>query len=331
MILNIQHCFPRVQNVLIEPPNDKLRQLFLTERNLSNKLLTELPENPIYAQYSSIHLSPSLSSPITQQSLLFNECSNIETIQIDDHCCPGLSSFYLLDKPNLVSICIGSHCFDFQGSGDYYFSLQNLPRLQRLQIGKKSFLNVNAFMLKNLPSLTEVSIGKFSFSAEGYNNCACTFYDLPKLKELSFSSSSFHNYCFIRLTDLPLLQSLVFGKSTFCCKQQNLAFQIKSLPALQSLVFRSRSFAYNHSLYLSGFPELKEVVFEANTFTEKNGKNECVIQKCPQLVSLQFTGSSFTYGRQLVLSGMLLLLLLLLLLLSNLYRGRPIERIDFYQ
>ena len=306
MILNIQNCFPRVQNILIEPPNDELHRLFFAEQKPTNVLLTELPENPIYTQYSSIHLSPALSSPITQQSLLFNECSNIETILIDDNCCHMLSSFSLMDKPNLVSISIGSHCFDYQESGDYYFSLQNLPKLQRLQIGKKSFINSNAFMLKNLPSLTEVTIGRYAFCAEGYNNCTCTFSDLPKLKDLSISSFAFHYYCFIRMINLPSLQSLVFGKSTFCCKQQNLAFQVKPLPALQTLIFRSRSFSYNHSLYLDGFPELKEVVFEANTFTEKNGKNECVIQNCPNLLSIQFTGNSFAYGSQLVLSSMFL-------------------------
>lgn len=91
--------------------------------------------------------------------------SNTTEVIILCDCCgndESITEFVLSDYPNVSMIDIGNNCFYFVTS----FKLQNLPQLESLTVGWKSFHHISTkgrFSIQGCSSLVHIDIGLESF------------------------------------------------------------------------------------------------------------------------------------------------------------------------
>lgn len=107
--------------------------------------------------------------------------STVTKVVIKDHCCndPSLTSWSLTACVSLKELFIGDGCFKYCAS----FSVSQLPKLTKIEIGVQSFvladytlvdeLNMNprpgSFEVTDCTALQSLSIGRYSFAA----SCSC--------------------------------------------------------------------------------------------------------------------------------------------------------------
>lgn len=118
-----------------------------------------------------------------------------------------------LDLPALESLFIGNRSF-----GDAMaFSVTNVESLSSIQIGNGCFNSVSNFLLQNLNKLTDLKIGSNSFTLEKNNigNNSNRSFKITKcnnLKSIIIGEYSFSDYSNgFTLDNLPSLESLVIG------------------------------------------------------------------------------------------------------------------------
>ena len=121
--------------------------------------------------------------------------------------------WYLIDSPDLPSlqsVFIGNRSFGYSDT----FDITNSKSLTTIEIGDHCFSNVNEFKLSNIVNLKQLRIGTNSFTKE-INNFGIN-------KRRSFSITSCHN-----------LESIVIGEYSF--SDYSGRFTLEDLPSLESV------------------------------------------------------------------------------------------------
>ena len=121
---------------------------------------------------------------------------------------------YFLDLPKLNTLSIGSKSF----GNSSIFHLSNLNSFQSLNIGNEMYNGISTFMIEGLSSLTTLSIGSNSFTSmkNGFgNDINKSFHILncTKLESIEIGEYSFSDYGGqFELSNLPQLQSIQIGQ-----------------------------------------------------------------------------------------------------------------------
>ena len=204
---------------------------------------------------------PATSYIVRTSADLHNVPSDVENIAVPDGCCsdPLLTSFVLRDLPQLHGVFIGDNCLQFV----VRFDLSNLPCLERIVIGDKSFTSVTAvpkitnnneilayikqteahghsFRVTNCPRLDELLIGCFCF----FDFDVCEVADNERLRFIRFGEIWKESYCFnycpeLKLCDLAALEEVELGPSSFCYVHH---LEFRNLPVLKEIRMSMFSF-----------------------------------------------------------------------------------------
>lgn len=197
---------------------------------------------------------PAVSYIVRTSADLHSLPADVEAIAVPDGCCsdPLLTSFVLAGLPCLRGIFVGDGCLQFV----VRFDLRELPALERVVVGDKSFTSVTAvpemttnseilayikqtethghsFHISQCPKLNELLIGSFSF----FDYDVCEIADNDKLRFIRFGEIWKQSYCFnycpqLKLCDLPALEEIELGASSFCYVH---LVDLRNLPALREI------------------------------------------------------------------------------------------------
>ena len=194
-------------------------------------------------------------------------------------------SFHILNCESLESIQIGERSFsDFGGE----FELDNLPQLQSIQIGtigsnSYSFLG-SSFVIRgielildierlDLPKLQSVNLGKRTFNySEIY--CLCNLNSLEALEIGDFSFKSVNTF---RIDGLNGLKTIRIGKNSFTqlenVDDDSKSFHILNCESLESIQIGKYGFSdFAGEFELKNLPQLQFIQFG---FDENSAHNFC--------------------------------------------------------
>ena len=160
-----------------------------------------------------------ISSGITIQN-----CRVLEHIRFGDHSfSQSKDNITITHLYKLQTITIGNYVFNQVR----YFSVNNLPLLQKLQIGNSS---LTVYIDGYYPTDEKAIPGKFSVW-----NC-------PKLTSISAGDFSLTDYAEIDISNLPFLQTLYFGAYAFVYAHN---LELRGHNVIKQLISRSLRITIN--------------------------------------------------------------------------------------
>ena len=271
--------------------------------------------------YTSMHFE----RMTPQQSIQWNAFQYLRSITITSGNFKNEASFELDGLEVLETVVIGQGCFQ---KAESTFRLENLSSLKSISIGRNSFSQCKSFKIAHLPNLTTVVFEPLSF--EGISSSATelnspVLVDLPKLKSLTFSKSTFIYFSSPDLQSLPALTQLFFDEDSFSKNSSDSIYAIPSLPSLKAVIFGKNSFACYTGCSILSIPLLESVTFKNYTFAGKREEKETtsqqqqesqvnglVIKACPMLREINLAGICFQSGEYLLLEGKLVMMMMMI-------------------
>ena len=179
---------------------------------------TEPCEEPIITEAPTLPTSVVISQlPQTMKSMSFadgsqlseggsfslNGFQSLRTLDSGKESFSSADSLILQNLGRLESIQIGENAFtnskNSYGNRNRRFQVMNCSSLHTLELGRYSFSDYGTFELGNLPNLTRIVIGLPSASYNFYNTKNVHIANLPLLEYLEFGSYSFYKCRSIRL------------------------------------------------------------------------------------------------------------------------------------
>ena len=117
---------------------------------------------------------------------------------------------------SIEEFVIGDEMFNDENITTLHFF--SLPRLERIEIGKKCFENVHEFVLDSLESLESLKIGERCFIIYYHkerDNGICRITNCPNLTQLEIGNRNFQDFKSFEISNLNSLQSIKFGDICF--------------------------------------------------------------------------------------------------------------------
>ncbi|KAK8827586.1 hypothetical protein WA577_007133 [Blastocystis sp. JDR] len=136
------------------------------------------------------------------------ECNELSKLKIGNGSFRDYSLCEIIDSKALEVIDLGN---GDNGTSAFYYSsltLKNLPELDSLHFGKLAFSKCTRVELIDLAALTTIQLESEALRFKGGKRTELVMKNLPKLKTVTSSDSSFVNPHFITLEDMPLLSTL---------------------------------------------------------------------------------------------------------------------------
>ena len=215
----------------------------------------------------------------------------LKEIIISMNCFTLVQEFILDELPRLERVDIGAKSFGVRSG---ILSITNCPRLQQLAIADYSFQNFQEFELSNVTSLRSLQIG---------SNCLTTIGDLTldglsELKRIDIGNNSFlGSNGALHIANCSGLQQLVLGDNSFQYAHQ---FELSNVTSLRSLQIGSNCLTTIGDLILDNLLSLEQIQMETSSFQSMNGAFH--ITNCPNLKQLITGDNSFQYVHEFEIS-----------------------------
>ena len=145
------------------------------------------------------------------------------------------------------------------------------PEVEQVYVLSNSFKQSNISLITKIPKLNKLVIGKKSFisSSEVRGKRICDLHDMPEIEDITIEDQCFKYYEILKLSKMDKLKNISLGEG---CFRDASILELVDLPNLETITisnncFQSKSQNLDNSrCYIVGCPKLHSLEINSNSF-----------------------------------------------------------------
>ncbi|KAK8826017.1 hypothetical protein AV274_3952 [Blastocystis sp. ATCC 50177/Nand II] len=165
--------------------------------------------------------------------------------------------------------------------------------VEQIRVGSYSFRNVLSLTIHRLPQLKEVKVGCDSFTSRQKTGNVFCLKNCKGLKELKIGHGSFSKYSACEISNLDELEVIEMGTLEAGGPFSSASLKLKNLPKVKILLFGTGAFCCCIQCVIENLPELTSIHFGWSAFSFKSDdSSKLIMRNLPKLTTIVTEGET---------------------------------------